>query len=227
VNRTTLLIILFQLSAGILLLHLGRRRKFQDKHPHCRQCGYDLFGQPTPVLTCSECGASLTSKGGIEVGCIPRKANLILAGASQIVFAIMTAGTVAQGWIQLGNWVPYATTNRLISYTSSNDVVEQMQAMTELKKRIAAGSLSDAQWETLAQSAIAYRSNKKNDWDPDWARIVNAGQSGNHLSNTTIHHYRACLIVQTHSGDMLRELMANDELGKLDAVMKSAAPAPQ
>src|SRR5437867_4481083 len=61
------------------LLWLGVRGRAVDDHPHCRRCGYDLFGLAAGGAggVCPECGANLRQRGAVRVGVRRRRRGLI------------------------------------------------------------------------------------------------------------------------------------------------------
>ena len=74
--------------SAVALLWLGLRGQPVDDHPHCRNCGYDLFGRPPGGGVCPECGADLRRKG-IRFGQRARRKGL--------VFLALLCGAAAYG----------------------------------------------------------------------------------------------------------------------------------
>jgi hypothetical protein len=52
---------------GCWLWNLGFY-EYIGKHPHCRDCGFDLTGRAPDSARCSECGALLDEPGAITTG---------------------------------------------------------------------------------------------------------------------------------------------------------------
>jgi len=209
--------LLLQFLMTAVTVYRGRRRKFKDDHPHCRHCGYDLFGQPAPLLICNECGLSLSAKGSVVVGFKPRKPGLILIVITLLLFPCVYVGDNVYFWMRAGNWIPYAPTNWVISSTGSKDFMKQQNAMAEVTRRIASQTLTDAQWEAIAQAAIADRSQPVDFWDIGWQPIMKTAWVGHHLSDSTRQKYRNCLITKIRTTDFGHGLLVRDELEKLDA----------
>ena len=65
--------------AAVALLWVGVRGRALDDHPHCRTCGYDVFGLvPGGGGVCPECGANLRRRGAVRFGVRQRRRGLIL-----------------------------------------------------------------------------------------------------------------------------------------------------
>src|SRR5438552_5497377 len=56
------------LLSGVWLLVIGVRGRRVGDHPHCRRCGFDLFGLPNTSSRCPECGANLTVRRSTVTG---------------------------------------------------------------------------------------------------------------------------------------------------------------
>src|SRR6185503_1134498 len=78
---------------GFFLLWQGLRRRYSDDHPHCRKCGYDLYGLVSGTKLCPECGAELRRRGAIQIGVPRRRWGLV-------VVAVLCGG-VAWGVVPL------------------------------------------------------------------------------------------------------------------------------
>ena len=64
--------------AGVWLVWVGVRGRPVDDHPHCRKCGYDLFGLSLRGAVCPECGAPLNQRKAVRVGVRERRRGLIV-----------------------------------------------------------------------------------------------------------------------------------------------------
>jgi hypothetical protein len=225
-QKYSALILVCQAVFAVIWIYRGRRRRHPDDHPRCQKCGYDLFGQPTPLVICNECGATLANNGSVEIGFKPAKRSMIFSGIRTLIFPVVVVFGSAYFWQRSGGWIPYAPTGWVISSASSNEITMQMTALNELKKRIAAHELNDAQWEELAKAAIVYRSNPANDVDPFWEPMMEAGFAGNHLSGAMRQRYRDCMVRQFQGADpnSVRAVMVGADLQRLDSITQ-AAPA--
>ena len=71
--------------AAIALLIWSWRGRRVGEHPHCRRCGFDLFGNPA-ANRCGECGADLTRRRAVAVG-LRRRRPLVAATALFLALA--------------------------------------------------------------------------------------------------------------------------------------------
>jgi hypothetical protein len=214
--RDLLIVYLLQLVIGAIWIYRGRRRKFKDHHPHCQRCGYDLFGLPAPLLICNECGASLTAKESIEVGFKPRKPDLISRGIMLLIVPIIMLGMGTRFYFTSGKWIPYAPTGWVVAAAGSKDTVLHVTAMQELTTRVPSQTLTDAQWEAMAEFAIVDRSKPVGQWDPWWGSIMKTAFEKHHLSASTRQRYRNTVVAKT-AGETLSAWEAQYELKDLDA----------
>jgi hypothetical protein len=95
------------LSAGGLLVAAGlMRRGFQGRyigeHPHCRKCGFNLFGRPEGVNRCSECGADLDAKHALVTGVHHRRMGLLLGGVFLLIVSLSMSVGVVRTFAQSG-----------------------------------------------------------------------------------------------------------------------------
>ena len=70
--------------AAIALLVWSWRGRRVGEHPHCRRCGFDLFGNPA-ANRCGECGADLTKRRAVVTG---QRRRRPLAAATALFLAL-------------------------------------------------------------------------------------------------------------------------------------------
>ena len=73
--------------AGAAIAWLGWRGRRVGDHPICRRCGFDLFGLPGGVTTCSECGADLSAPRAVRIGHRRRLGRMLAAGVLLLLLA--------------------------------------------------------------------------------------------------------------------------------------------
>src|SRR5437773_4249665 len=73
--------------AAFALAWFGLRGRAVDDHPHCRECGYDLFGRPASGGVCPECGAELNRRGAVRFGERRRRWSAIAAAVACVMMA--------------------------------------------------------------------------------------------------------------------------------------------
>ncbi len=86
--------------AGLVLVRrTGRRRRTASGVPHCRRCGYIIYGKPS---RCSECGTQLTP-GGICLG--GRASVMLIASITVGVLALVVFPLTRNSLPRRSNWV--------------------------------------------------------------------------------------------------------------------------
>ena len=161
-------------AAGVLALVLlpwGWRGRRASDHPHCRRCGFDLFGLPKTSHQCSECGADLDQRKAIRDGWRERYRGLVRAG-----------------WLLLlacGGFWGYTTTQRLrnlpaadkptwwvlINAKSKTPAVEQA-AMAELIARYDRRGLTPKQTSEFLMRMLEMQGRPGRRWSPDHDRVI-------------------------------------------------------
>lgn len=99
--------------AGFGLVLLGQRGKRVGDHPHCAQCGYDLFG--IAGQSCPECGAFVGDVSRITAGRKLARKRWIILGAllltgHGVIYWRGLNTLMPQYWHPFGNpfWNPYS-----------------------------------------------------------------------------------------------------------------------
>src|SRR5438045_6693447 len=85
---------LFGVSLVATLIALRGRRV--DDHPHCRRCGFDLFGKPAESSLCSECGADLAKRKAVRIGRRERRLRLLVVAVPALLLSV--------GWTGWDGW---------------------------------------------------------------------------------------------------------------------------
>jgi hypothetical protein len=96
---------LLAMLAGLVLVALGVRGRRVGDHPHCRACGFDLFGRPESSTLCSECGTDLNARRSVVVGVRRRTLWLVFVGLFLLSSGLGVALPVARqvpwrGWYE-------------------------------------------------------------------------------------------------------------------------------
>lgn len=92
-------------AAGLILFALRGRRV--NRHPICRQCGFDLFGKPKESTVCGECGADLHHGRAIRVGAREKRRGIL-----RIAVPILTCGEKLQSQVNNAVSVQYVQFSR-------------------------------------------------------------------------------------------------------------------
>ena len=176
---------------GLVLLIRGLRGRRVDDHPICRRCGFDLFNRPASSERCPECGADLHGPHAIQQGHRQRRGGLI--GAGSFLLAIVLLGVGFFAWVTLSssNWWQRAPVWWLRYEAGSVDPKSRDAALAELIARIAAGKLSQARIDQLADRALTYQGDKAKAWIPGWGDFVEAAEAASKLSSDRWQKYLA------------------------------------
>ncbi len=171
-TSTTLL--LFVIAAPLLALlgavsiALGLRGRRMGDHPHCRKCGFDLFGKPENATRCSECGADLGRERAAVVGLKRRRTPMIVIGAVMVIAAAW-ASVVACRTV---DWIRYAPATWLVDDMMRDQGSYPTAAGDELERRLAAGSLWASTRKGLASRILAYHADPNAPWHIDAGNLL-------------------------------------------------------
>jgi hypothetical protein len=155
-------------AVGLPLALIGIRGVRADDHPHCRKCGFDLFGLPVDANTCPECGSRLRSRRSIRIGRrVPRR-RLLSLGLLLLLPALAVLGYDGVQFARKVNYQQFAPLSWLLRNARSGDTLTRDSALTELRRRLKDGKLSDAQIAWAADDALDIQTDMRVPWSPAW-----------------------------------------------------------
>ncbi|MFI5377899.1 MAG: hypothetical protein ACHRHE_01215 [Tepidisphaerales bacterium] len=178
-------------AAGVLALVLlpwGWRGRRVSEHPHCRRCGFDLFGLPPTSRRCSECGADLGKPKAIRSGRRERYRGLVLAGLGLL---LACAGFWGYATTQRLRSLPAAdkpTWWLLVNAKSKTPAVEQA-AMGELLGRYDKHALTPKQTAALIDRLLDIQGRAGVKWSRERSRIIEDARLNGHLSDDKWDRY--------------------------------------
>ena len=175
------------LIAGLMLLITGVRGYRIGDHPVCDRCGFDLFGMPSGVSICSECGSDVAQPRAIRIGHRKRKPGLIVLGILMLLSVTLVAGFVGWETWQNINWEQHLPTFWLIHETASTDPASRDPALAELLRRMQAGNLSDGETQKLITRGLAFQADTSKTWVATWGDII---ESANRAGKGTSEQWR-------------------------------------
>ena len=149
---------------GAVGIILGLRRKSHGDHPICAKCGYDQTGKPPESNRCAECGSDLREHGAVRIGKPRFNRRLIIAGA---IALLLIEPVIAIN----SNWYRYAPVWWLRMDLKGGDQT-QIDALNELQRRLAAGTLSENQIDEVADRCLAVQGNAAIPWRAAWGNFV-------------------------------------------------------
>lgn len=159
-------------AVGLILIGLGLSGRRVGDHPHCRRCGFDLFGKPVASTNCPECGIELSKPKSIQIGRRSRRRAPLVGGAVLLLLLVACGG--AAGWFaaQGADWIRTVPTFWLVHQAYSANLAIRGPALDELIRRDRTSALSPSQHVTLADAAMRYQTDPTTRWDPRWSELV-------------------------------------------------------
>lgn len=128
---------------GVPLVAVGWRGRRVGDHPHCRRCGFDLFGKPAESTRCGECGAELHLPRATVIGVRRRRPALVVAGLALALAALIGAGRPAYDLARDPDWLArWKPTRRLLADARAQNWRVAGAAAVELERRLSRDALS-------------------------------------------------------------------------------------
>ncbi|HQY87528.1 MAG TPA: hypothetical protein PK402_02645 [Tepidisphaeraceae bacterium] len=159
-----LILCVIVLLASLILLRRGIRGRRVGDHPHCRRCGFDLFGRPETSHQCSECGANLDDSRAMVIGVRRRRASLIFG--SLFLMLVSFGVGVPVWWDEYGkgiDWNKHKPDWWLVMQCDPSNSSLSSPAMNELLARLSSGRLSDSARHSMLKRVVATRASA-NEW---------------------------------------------------------------
>ncbi len=136
-------VVLVMASCGIANVRIGLRGVRTGHEPHCLTCDFDLSGDPT-TPKCPECGTAITDDKLICGHLSPSPARVKRGVAQLVPIALCIASFGLPNAKTMYGWLPSPVLVPIAKVSSSP------HALNELSSRILAGSLSQADIETIS-----------------------------------------------------------------------------
>ena len=162
-------------GAGILALAVltyALRGRSVDDHPHCRRCGFDLFGLPPDRTVCPECGGDLTARRAVRRGRrVVRKGLLALSSLLLLPSLALLCGVT---WARARGFDlnPHKPAWLLTREAFAADSGTRDRAMDELLKRRQARALGPRQIDEILERVLSAQADGWRPWWPRWGEFV-------------------------------------------------------
>ena len=154
-----LILLLLAGVAGVGLTAIGLRGRRVGDHPHCRQCGHDLFGTPGDI--CGECGADVSRPGAVVTGVRERRGRLLAGGLALLLVGGLPLALVALTWARAVDRHAWTPTFALLWELPGDG-----RARDELLRRWRDDRLGESAGRALAGEAMAVHAAAT--WDAAW-----------------------------------------------------------
>lgn len=188
-TNPVILVPLAVLCAGCGLFALALRGRRVDDHPLCRRCGFDLFGKPDTSTKCSECGAVLDRKRAVRIGHRKRRGRMAALALVPMLLCGSWLGALAWGTAKGVNWNVYKPCWALEREIDSNDAAASGSALTELTRRIRAGTLSDQQLAEVTDHVLTRQADLQKSWSPPWSTLIETARDAGRLPDEKWQRY--------------------------------------
>ena len=139
------------LPAMGLIIFGGKGRRIGD-HPHCRKCGFDLFGKPPESTRCNECGTDLTSANSIVLGLWQARRWAVLSGLFMLILGLMLGGEAGWEYTTGLDWYRWLPTSWLLREFDSP--VNRRRAARALQDEMMSANLSSAHAQLIAERVL-------------------------------------------------------------------------
>ncbi|MEM8874777.1 MAG: hypothetical protein AAGD32_11040 [Planctomycetota bacterium] len=159
--------LLLALVLGLILLTIGMRGRRVGDHPYCRQCGYDLFGNPD-AMTCNECGRSVASPQERVVGMRHRRRGLVWGGTLLLIVSVVGQGLIGLDAATDVDWQAWKPNWWLVAEADRNPDVH-----LTLATRWFDGKLTEKHKSELV--ALAFAGSDGPSWSIGWEPIIEQG----------------------------------------------------
>lgn len=180
------LLILFPLVVltlpGVVLLIRGLRGELVNHHPTCRQCRFDLFGNPQ-AASCPECGAQLKHPRAIRMGVRQKRRGMIIAAVLLLLPVIGGGGTFGYFASRDFDWRKIKPVWWLTVEANRPPGPVSDAALDELVRRLNNGALSGGQVQAIIDNALAHQADANRTWQTQWGDIVEQTHTNGKLSD--------------------------------------------
>lgn len=182
------------LIVGLIITIVALRGRRVGDHPHCRRCGFDLFGLPPNNAHCPECGANVTTPKSVRIGERRVRRRLLAFGIlCTLACGVQTANT-AYDLVDRINWIRYKPFGWLL-----NDAVDKALAtdtayvkdvnIDELTDRYASERLSRDQADRVISATLDLQADYSKPWPVEWTRLLDDMLTNRELTELQLRRY--------------------------------------
>lgn len=186
----TLLILLAGVALGVLLLVLGIRGKRLNRHPVCRDCRFDLSGQPEGTITCPECGAGLKRPRAVRIGQRRKRPVFIALGGVLTSFPLLLIAAAAWALLTGAEIDQYKPLGLLLWEAKHTGATRMTSIARELNRRVTGKKLSPSQRGSVVETALWIQGEPAKPWCSEWGDLIEDAKADGTLSKEDDERYR-------------------------------------
>jgi hypothetical protein len=134
------------------LIFVGWKGRRVGDHPHCRKCGFDLFGKPPDSTRCGECGADLADDRSMVTGIRQTRRGLVLTGLFTLILGLMLMGEASREYFSNADLYRFLPTWWLLHERDS--LVNRNRAEAALQAELGSANLTHWQAQLIAERVL-------------------------------------------------------------------------
>jgi hypothetical protein len=167
-----LLMSFLAVGVGAALWWVGRRGRRIDRHPVCRQCGFDLYGTIHIDYRCSECGARTFPPDGIRIG--NRRAILEMVYGGYFLIAAGACGlfVAVPSTFNVEALAPHKPTFWLRVDALTDSPALRGAALKELTTRVSGGRAGAADLLPMIDNLLMIQADRSHWWTTSWGDFI-------------------------------------------------------
>jgi hypothetical protein len=172
VSPNLLTLLLGSLIVGALLLFIGLLGRRINKHPVCRDCGFDLEGVYPDAVTCPECGSGLKRASAVVIGARRKLWPLVFFGALLSVAPVIPLAAVLFAAATGRNIDTYKPLGLLLWEATYADALRTDSIANELLNRAQSKALTTDQHKSVIAYALDLQADAARPWAETWGDII-------------------------------------------------------
>ncbi len=186
-----MLIVLFAaIVLGVVLVALGIRGKRINRHPSCRDCGFDLSGTLPDGVTCPECGAGLKRPKAVREGQRRRMWIVTTVGALLVLLPVSGIGIATYAVLTGANLNQYKPVGLLLWETKGSNAQTLEAAAEEFTRRRQAGTLDPSVTSRIVDAALDIQNDPDRPWTTEWGDFIEMVDLDGNASKEQMQRFR-------------------------------------
>ena len=183
--------VLIGATIGVPMLVWSWRGRRIDDHPHCRKCGYDLFGSPGDAKACPECGADLKLRKAVRMGARRKRPIFFIFGLLVFLMTAALGSLHATQTAEKLGWQRVKPVWWLVREAKQPPGAVSDRALSELVRRMEEDELWDSQVSRLTDLALVMQADNIRLWKSQWADMIEIAFQQERLPEHKMRQYVA------------------------------------